>query len=492
MCTQNEPTSSCMLCPCASWVCALALCVYATSLCSPRSSAALCMLWFCVCGIPVHRACTVSLLCPCACCAPGCNASQCMLSPCRLCVLCPMHTASLHILCVLYPCLRCTPVQAVCVLCLCAHCERCVPMHTTWVLNPSARCAPGHPVSPCMPCVCCVPVHSLPLCTLHVCCVPVQAVYGLYLCAHRACCVPVHTTRAVPPCTLRVRCVSMHAASLCTLCALCPPACRIPVPAVPPRLPYVSCDPVPPADRRTHAAAQPAASPHPPPARGRPRAAPPAPLRRSAGPPRPASPLRRPLTASRPPGPPLAACSSAVIPPGRTTPHPPRRGAAPPARLTACPPPCCACAVRRRGGAGGAAAPCAGRPRRCSGLRGSVSPSGEGCAVVGFVKTSGRCFSGFFLVALSWLLYRQVARGRCTGAVSAAAWKPLLQTQLRSLRCCNRNSSAGRCSRARRVQRRAHPSGAKCMQCTSHEDSWCKEHAVHITFQSMVHAVHIT
>lgn len=353
-------------------------------------------------------------------------------------------------------CLRapCIPVHAVCVLCPRAF---STPVHTARVLCPCASCVRA--VSLCTPCVLCPR-------------------------AHYTRCAPMHAARAL---CLHARCIPVHA-----VCALCPPACRIPVPAVPPRLPYVSCDPVPPADRRTHAAAQPAASPHPPPARGRPRAAPPAPLRRSAGPPRPASPLRRPLTASRPPGPPLAACSSAVIPPGRTTPHPPRRGAAPPARLTACPPPCCACAVRRRGGAGGAAAPCAGRPRRCSGLRGSVSPSGEGCAVVGFVKTSGRCFSGFFLVALSWLLYRQVARGRCTGAVSAAAWKPLLQTQLRSLRCCNRNSSAGRCSRARRVQRRAHPSGAKCMQCTSHEDSWCKEHAVHITFQSMVHAVHIT
>lgn len=139
MCTQNEPTSPCTLCPRASWVCALALCVYATSLCSPRSSAALCMLWFCVCGIPVHRACTVSLLCPCACCAPGCTASQCMLSP--------------------------------CMLCPCACCVCCVPC-TLHLCTSSVYCTPVYAAPQCKLCVCCVFVHTVSavsLCTLHGC-----------------------------------------------------------------------------------------------------------------------------------------------------------------------------------------------------------------------------------------------------------------------------------------------------------------------------------
>lgn len=317
----------------------------------------------------------------------------------------------------------------------------------------------------------------------------------------RAPCIPVHTVRAVSPCTLHalcpharcacavspctlhpcarcVRCVLPHAVSLCPLCLH---AC--PMSAVTPSRPQTAV-------RTQQLSPQPPHTHHPP-AGGLGPPLPPrsdAPLGRLAPPPPSAArspPRGRRGRRSRPAARPSSLRAGPPPTPRAAGPH--RPPASPPAHRPA--------AHAPSGGGEGRGA----RPLRARGDLGGVPgcggpfpPAVKAVLSLASLKLAGVAFRVSF-----WLLFHgfctvRLHGWRCTGAASAAAWKPLLQTQLRSLRCCNRNSSAGRCSRARRVQRRAHPSGAKCMQCTSHEDSWCKEHAVHITFQSMVHAVHIT
>lgn len=335
--------------------------------------------------------------------------------------------------CILYPCAHCT-----CAVSLCKLCTGCISVHTVRAVSP---------------------------CTLHA------------LCPHARC------ACAVSPCTLHpcarcVRCVLPHAVSLCPLCLH---AC--PMSAVTPSRPQTSV-------RTQQLSPQPPHTHHPP-AGGLGPPLPPrsdAPLGRLAPPPPSAArspPRGRRGRRSRP----------AARPSSLRAGPPPTPRAAGPRRPPASPPAHRPAAHAPSGGGEGRGA----RPLRARGDLGGVPgcggpfpPAVKAVLSLASLKLAGVAFRVSF-----WLLFHgfctvRLHGWRCTGAASAAAWKPLLQTQLRSLRCCNRNSSAGRCSRARRVQRRAHPSGAKCMQCTSHEDSWCKEHAVHITFQSMVHAVHIT